>query len=83
MSQSLALLGSPEPGEQALALSLGHLGQLPLPELVIVDEEGGEVEDQTVSHVDNAQDLDKGKQCSELQCNDNFLQNCPKSISQF
>ena len=62
MSQSLALLGPPESGKQALALSLGHLGQLPLPELVVVDEEGGEVEDQTVSHVDNAQNLDKRKE---------------------
>lgn len=61
VSQSLALLGPPESGEQALALALGHLGQLPLPELVVVDEEGGEVEDQTVSHVDNAQNLDKKK----------------------
>jgi len=63
---SLALLGSPESGEQALSLPLGHLGQLPLPELIVVDEEGGEVEDQTVSHVDNAQnlDIDKQKQCS-------------------
>lgn len=58
---SLALLGPPESGEQALSLALRHLGQLPLPELVVVDEEGGEVEDQTVSHVDNAQNLDKRK----------------------
>ena len=36
-------------------------GQLPLPELVVMDEEGGEVEDQAVSHVDNAQNLDKSK----------------------
>ena len=59
MSQSsLALLGPPESGEQALSLALRHLGQLPLPELVVVDEEGGEVEDQTVSHVEETHDLE-------------------------
>ena len=64
---SLALLGPPESSEHALALALWHLGQLPLPELVAVDEEGGEVEDQAVSHVDNAQHLDNEENAS-VQC---------------
>ena len=54
----LTLLGSPQSGEQShLSLTLGDLGHLPGDDLLVVDQEGEDVEEETVSHVDNTTDL--------------------------
>ena len=55
----LALLGSPQPGEETLVFSLGHLGQLPGDQPLVVDQESQDVEQQAVSHVDNTANLDR------------------------
>ena len=55
----LALLWSPEPGEETLVFSLGHLGKLPRDQPLVVDQEGQDIEQETVSHVDNTANLDR------------------------
>ena len=45
---------APAPG-----LTLGQLGQLPRPELVRVDQDGGDGHQEAVSHVEDAENLDE------------------------
>ena len=42
----------------ASGLTLGHLGQLPRPELVRVDQDGGDGHQEAVSHVEDADNLE-------------------------
>ena len=44
--------------EPALVLTLGNLGQLPGPQLVIVHQHSGQGHQQAVSHVQDADDLE-------------------------
>ena len=47
--------------EPFLGLALGQLGRLPALESVTVDTEGGQGHEQTVPHVDNADNLAQEK----------------------
>ena len=55
----LPWIACPQLGDEILRVSSRNLAELPLHQLLIVDEQGHDVQEKTVMHVDNADDLQR------------------------
>ena len=80
------LLWRPQPRDEASVFLLGDLAQLPADELVALHQEGHQVEQETVSHVEDAADLGEDNpdqtEPPELHCGKHGAQDVAKGAGE-